>query len=154
MSGARTQCNTALSEKLLIKMNIRFPDLQDHSISTLIVLGNTYSPTGDPNRSLEIRQQIQRSHVKPQIGQSWTCIDNQIMVRQIIDPKKWTKCVFSRVSKPMIGFIHAAKKFIVKLDGWRKRLLIMDINSMHDGLHDRWVLVKRSNLFFLHTAKD
>nr|ACD54792.1 putative vegetative storage protein-like protein [Philodina roseola] len=78
MSGARTQCNTSLSEKLLVKINTRFPDLPERSISALILLGNTYSSTGDSNRSLDIRKQIQRSHVKPQIGQSWTCIDNQI----------------------------------------------------------------------------
>ena len=88
MSGARTQCNTALSEKILAKVNTQFPDLPEYSISALILLGNTYSSTGDLNRSLDIRKQIQRSHVKPQIGQSWTCIDNQITVSQIIDPKK------------------------------------------------------------------
>ena len=91
MSGARTQCNIALSEKLLNKINERFPDLQEHSISALILLGNTYSSTGDPNRSLEIRKQIQRSHVKPQIAHSWTCIDNQITVSQITDPNKLMK---------------------------------------------------------------
>lgn len=91
MSGARTQFNTSLSEKLLVKMNKRFPDLQEDSISALILLGNTYSSTGNSNRSLDIRKQIQRSHVKPQIGQSWTCIDNQITVKKMIDRKKSMK---------------------------------------------------------------
>ena len=87
MSGARTQCNTALSEKLLARMNKLFPDLQEDSISALILLGNTYSSTGDSNRSSDIRKQIQESHVRPQTGQSWTCIDNQLTVREVFDLK-------------------------------------------------------------------
>ena len=87
MSGARTQCNTALSEKLLARMNKLFPNLQEDSISALILLGNTYASTGDSNRSSDIRKQIQESRVRPQTGQSWTCIDSQLTVSETFDLK-------------------------------------------------------------------
>ena len=114
MSGARTQRNTALSEKLLARMSKLFPDLQEDSISALILLGNTYSSAGDSNRSSDIRKQIQESRVRPQIGQSWTCIDNQLTVREMFDLKRCRECVVCRVSEPMIGYIPVAKKFTEK----------------------------------------
>lgn len=80
MSGARTQCNIKISEKLLVDMKIRFPDFEEESISALILLGNTYSSTNDFNRSSNIRKQIQESRVKSSVGQSWTCIDNELIV--------------------------------------------------------------------------
>ena len=84
ISGARTQCNTNISEKLLVDMKIRFPDFEEESISALILLGNTYSSTNDFNRSSNIRKQIQESRVKSSVGQSWTCIDNELIVRKTV----------------------------------------------------------------------
>lgn len=87
MSGARTQCNIALSEKLFTDMKTRFPDETEDSVSALILLGNTYSSNDNANRSSDIKRTIQNSRVKPQIGQSWTCINNRISVGDILDSK-------------------------------------------------------------------
>ena len=82
LSGCRNANEDCLSEKIVDRMKKDFPDLIDSLTSASILLANIYASTGQMDKSLTIRNQLNQSGHKKKVGLVWTEKDGEIFVSQ------------------------------------------------------------------------
>jgi len=80
LAAARNANDCYLSEKLVDRMKKDFPHLIDSLISASVLLANVYASSGDFDKSLTIRNELNQSGHKKKIGSVWTEKNGQIFV--------------------------------------------------------------------------
>ncbi|CAF0915089.1 unnamed protein product [Adineta ricciae] len=78
LSGARNANNQRLSEKMFERMKRTFPHLVDSLTSASVLLANAYASTGELDRALVIRDQLQQSGQRKKVGLVWTELNGEI----------------------------------------------------------------------------
>ncbi len=80
LSGARNVKNSNLSQNIYDRMKKLFPQMVDPLGTAAILLANVYASSGEMDKALDIRTQLNKSGIKKQIGLSWTSVNRQLFV--------------------------------------------------------------------------
>jgi hypothetical protein len=81
LSGARTQRETALSQRLYDRMRALFPNQKPDLIAASVLLSNTYSSVGDEQKSQEVRiDRLKQFGSRMRLGLSWTEVNGELVV--------------------------------------------------------------------------
>ena len=72
--------NTDLSQNVYDRMKKLFPQMTNPLIAAAVLLANVYASSGDIDKALDIRIQLNQSGVKKKIGLSWTVVNEQLFV--------------------------------------------------------------------------
>ena len=80
LSGARNHKNTDVAEKVFNSLQLHFPEINKSSIPASLLLSNMYASSGNMDKALAIRNQIQQSGIKKEISLSWTVINDKVLV--------------------------------------------------------------------------
>lgn len=80
LSGARNENNVDLAEKVFARIKEKFPEMNKSSIPASILLANVYARSGQMEKSIGIRNDLNQSGVKKRVGLTWTVINKKIFV--------------------------------------------------------------------------
>jgi hypothetical protein len=81
LSGARTQRDAALSQRLYNRMQTLFPNQKPNLIAASVLLSNTYSSVGDEQKSQEVRiDRLKHLGSNMRLGLSWTEVNGELVV--------------------------------------------------------------------------
>lgn len=80
LSGARNEKNAYLAENMYTRMKALFPGCSQPLMAAAVLLANTYASAGETDKSLDVRKELDKSHVKRKVGLTWTFADGQIYV--------------------------------------------------------------------------
>jgi hypothetical protein len=80
LSGARNEKDSSLAALVFERMEQLFPGLTDSLTSASVLLANVYGATGDLEKASDIRNKLNKSGVKKQIGISSTVLNGRFYV--------------------------------------------------------------------------
>ncbi|CAF0880691.1 unnamed protein product [Adineta steineri] len=108
LSGARNKNDCCLAEKTFNRIEKHFPQLTNRFISASILLANVYASTGQLDKSLNIKKNLNQLSLKKPSGFSYTEVDGQTFrARDSSHPRfKEISNEIEKISKELLSYGH------------------------------------------------